>query len=147
MRGGSVKLKGVMLRTLCRLAALYIVRRTRSSVSQRSRRKILKRHRLIPCRFLDFEGKNSNYSCKTSLTKGCKREHKRGSDWLRPRLQEPQKRWNPDKGERVRIPPPPCQLRNLGFQLGWQRLSGRVNIAPTGPVREKKRFDHERDRE
>jgi hypothetical protein len=37
---------------------------------------------------------------------GCKVEHYRGADWLRPRLQEPQKRWIPGERKRVRIPLP-----------------------------------------
>src|SRR6266446_10679516 len=40
--------------------------------------------------------------------KGCKVEHYRGADWLRPRLQEPQKRWIPGKRPRVRIHLPPA---------------------------------------
>ena len=46
---------------------------------------------------------------RISLRQGCKVEHYRGADWLRPRLQEPQKRWIPGKGPRVRIHLPPAE--------------------------------------
>ncbi len=57
--------------------------------------------------------------CKSTLPKGCKVEHYRGADWLRPRLQEPQKRWNPGKRPRVRIhlPPAMSQLRTMTADL------------------------------
>jgi hypothetical protein len=43
-----------------------------------------------------------------SLPKGVQREQYRGADWLRSRVQEPQKRWIPGKVERVRIHLPPA---------------------------------------
>jgi hypothetical protein len=43
--------------------------------------------------------------------RGVQREQYRGADWLRPRVQEPQKRWSLGKGERVRIHLPPAASR------------------------------------
>jgi hypothetical protein len=53
----------------------------------------------------------TNRPARKSAAKGVQREQYRGADWLRLRVQEPQKRWIPGQGERVRIHLPPAESR------------------------------------